>query len=131
MQFLRDVHPTLLSALEGIVDQVNAHHTHIKLTLVLTSHTLITLTSHTLITLTSHTHSSTSHHPHITLTHQPHIILTCSSTSHHIDILAPSLLLEVVCFRENWSEEVLHLLMETLKECYAVVFQKRSDGRLL
>ena len=115
MQFLRDVHPTLLSALEGIVDQVNAHHTRIKLTLVLTSHTLITHT----------------HHPHITHTHHPHISLTHSSTSHHTDILAPSLLLEVVCFRENWSEEVLHLLMETLKECYAVVFQKRSDGRLL
>ena len=37
---------------------------------------------------------------------------------------------QVVCFRENWSEEVLHLLMETLKECYAVVFQQRSDGKL-
>jgi transformation/transcription domain-associated protein len=56
MQFLRDVHPTLLSTLEGIVDQWST-----------------------------------------------------------------------VCFQENWSEEILRLLMETLEKCYVVAFQTRLD----
>ena len=152
MQFLRDVHPTLLSALEGIVDQVKTRtSTHTTLTLVLYTHTHTTLTSHshhalthTILTHTPHTNThaltltpySHSHvYTHTLTSHSPPHAHSITNSHHYlvlntVDPPCP-LLLKVVCFRENWSEEVLHLLMETLKECYASVFQKRSDGRLL
>ena len=136
---------------------INSHHTHACTVHSHSHYTHLTLTMHSL-TPYSHTHltltrmHSHSHHTHThlcTLTHTPHSPHThmCTLThspphahsitnSHHYLVLNTvdppcHLPLKVVCFRENWSEEVLHLLMETLKECYASVFQKRSDGRLL
>ena len=128
MHLLRDVHPTLLSALEGIVDQVGVH-SHVSKLLFLFFTFLFSYMCTCISKVPLSCFPCCNSQSLMFWVSFP--CFYCHNPISHVSIVTitfPMFQFQMVWFRENWYEELLRQLNEGLIMCQTAAFDSKTDG---